>query len=96
MPNSSHENKSTTTTDVYEPTTDKGLLLQGECYGVSSNLVECLFIVSEAYAHTKGVRTGVRKHVGSAVAVWLCRDVPYRDRRRQHGKSVSATDKVQS
>jgi hypothetical protein len=73
-----------------------GVVLQGECFRVSACPIECLIVVLGVHTHAQGVRTGVRKHVGSAVAVWLCRDLPYRDRRLQHGKSVSATDKVQS
>jgi hypothetical protein len=37
--------------------------------------------------YTRGVHTGYRKNVGSAVAVWLCRDMPYRDRRSRGGNS---------
>ena len=39
-----------------------------------------LSLVLDAIIYNKGVRTSDRKIVGTAVAVWLCRELPYRDR----------------
>jgi hypothetical protein len=67
-------------------TADVRFSFQGKCFRVSIRPFGCLDIVTDVSAHARGVRTGDRKQVGSAVAVWLCRNLPYRDRRPRQGK----------